>query len=281
LDTATLSQLLSLKSTADPLTFQNLVHRRNSNNALFGGQVLAQALLAACKTVEKRPAHSLHAYFLRAGSDQKPVNYEVERSRDGGSISSRRVKAVQDDHSILNLAASFQEPEESFEHACEPTGEVADADELELTIRSSNQVDLYPHLFGLEFKDLQKIDFQSPEMHDPSISYWVRMVEPIDDSLHVQQAALAYISDMRLLSTAMLPHPTSMTNRDILIASIDHALWFHSQDFHVNDWLLFQLQSPWSGGGRGFSRANIFNRKLKLIASTAQEGIIRRRKAQS
>jgi acyl-CoA thioesterase-2 len=249
---------------------------------VFGGQVLAQALLAAMRTVERREVHSLHAYFLRRGDFNAPIVYQVERSRDGGSFSSRRVSAIQHGEQILTMAASFQEPQRGCEHqAAMP--EVPAPETLEDHAAYVRRVvpEPSPQLaFFLErvrpwqFRPVQPRHPLVFEVQPPRRQIWFRLDGELPDDEVLHRALLTYVSDYNLLDVATMPH--GRTHIDLTMASIDHALWFH-QSLRVNDWLLYDIESPSACGARGFSRASIFTRDGRLVASAAQEGLMRPR----
>jgi len=249
---------------------------------VFGGQVLGQALSAAHHTVESRRAHSLHAYFLRRGDMQAPIIYDVDRSRDGGSFSVRRVVAIQHGRPIFNLAASFQKPEQGLEHQVQmpevegPEG-LPDLTEVAPAILERIPEKMHRYLTAqraFEFRPVEAMDFMSPEPRAPSKYVWIRAVDalPVQQSLH--QNLLAYVSDYELLGTATLPHGLPFGQGRVLMASLDHALWFH-RDAKIDDWLLYAMDSPNASGGRGFARGQFFSRDGRLIASAAQEGLVR------
>jgi acyl-CoA thioesterase II len=249
---------------------------------VFGGQVLAQALAAAIRTVEpSRICHSLHAYFLRPGDPRIPILYEVDRARDGGSFSARRVVAIQHGAQIFNLAASFQTAQTGFDHQF-PMPDVPTPEALEdagqVLIRRADQFPepvrawiLRPRPF-----ELRPVILDGPGDRPPRPPFdciWFRPVGPVPDDIGLRQILLAYVSDMTLLGTALLPHGKGFLSA-VQMASIDHAMWFH-RDAPLNDWLLYAQDSPSASGARGFSRGLIFTRTGTLIASVAQEGLIR------
>ena len=249
---------------------------------VFGGQVLGQALSAAQHTVEGRVAHSLHAYFLRRGDINAPIVYEVDRARDGGSFSSRRVVAIQHGRPILNLAASFQVPEDGLEHAA-AMPEVPGPDGLpDVTRVAQGQLEKIPLMMRrfltsarpFEFRPVETPEFEKPEPRAPVKHVWIRAVDRLPDDLTLHQNLLAYVSDYELLGAATLPHGLSFTRGNVIMASLDHALWFH-RDVRVDDWLLYAMESPTATGARGFARGHFFARDGSLIASAAQEGLIR------
>ena len=255
---------------------------------VFGGQVLGQALRAASLTVpDGRMVHSLHAYFLRRGDCNAPIIYDVDRSRDGKSFTSRRVVAIQHGEQIFNMAASFQIEEPGFEHQIAmpqvpPPEGLPDATAQlrtllqEMPERLPTRVRRFletPRPF--EFRVVQPIDYLNPKKLPPQRQAWFRAVGRVPDDEMLHRCMLAYVSDFYLLDTATLPHGTSFLHTRLIMASIDHAMWFH-RPLRVDDWLLYALDSPSASGARGFARASVFSRDGRLVASTAQEGLIRR-----
>lgn len=249
---------------------------------VFGGQVLGQALSAAYHTVEERRAHSLHAYFLRRGDMDAPIIYDVDRSRDGGSFSVRRVVAIQHGRPIFNLAASFQEPEEGLEHQSEMPeieGPEGLPDLTEVAPQILQKIPEKMHRFltakrAFEFRPLAPMDFVSPEPRPAVKHVWIKAVDELPDSPALHQHLLAYVSDYELLGTATLPHGLPFGQGRVLMASLDHAMWFH-RDVKIDDWLLYAMDSPNASGARGFARGQIFSRDGTLVASTSQEGLVR------
>ena len=252
------------------------------SSQVFGGQVLGQALSAAAHTVDERTAHSLHGYFLRRGDMQAPIVYEVDRARDGGSFSMRRVVAIQHGRPILNLAASFQNAEAGIEHqAAMPDVEGPDglADLTEVAAERLARVPEKMRRFltdqrPFEFRPVEPVNFAAPEKRDPVKHVWIRAAAELPDDTKLHQNLLAYVSDYELLGTATLPHGLPFVTGQVQMASLDHALWFH-RPFRIDDWLLYSMDSPNASGARGFARGQFFSRSGKLIASTAQEGLVR------
>ncbi|HEY0768338.1 MAG TPA: acyl-CoA thioesterase II [Steroidobacteraceae bacterium] len=252
---------------------------------VFGGQVLGQALSAAAATVEARVVHSLHAYFLRRGDCNAPIVYQVDRSLDGHSFSNRRVVAIQHGQQIFNMTASFQVTETGFEHQIGmpqvPSPEsLADsgAPSAQLLERLPERVRRFfeqPRPF--EFRMVQSIDHQYLRRTAPERQIWFRAVGTLADDEMLHRRLLAYVSDFFLLDTATLPHGASLLKPTIVMASIDHAVWFH-RSLRVDDWLLYAMESPSASGARGFTRASVFARDGRLVASAAQEGLVRTRK---
>jgi acyl-CoA thioesterase-2 len=249
---------------------------------VFGGQVLGQALMAAYATVEGRVVHSLHAYFLRRGDFNLPIVYQVDRSRDGSSFSSRRVIAIQNGAPIFTFSSSFQEPESGFDHQMQaltvpPPEQLASSRDVPADVLAKLPEKMRRFLEiarPFELRPVQKVDYLNPAAQPPVQQMWFKTIGrlPDDDVLH--RCLLAYVSDYNLLNTAVLPHKTSWVSGNLMMASIDHAMWFH-RSFRVDDWLLYSMDSPSASGARGFARGSIFTRDGKLVASTAQEGVIR------
>jgi acyl-CoA thioesterase-2 len=252
---------------------------------VFGGQVLGQALTAASATVEGRIVHSLHAYFLRRGDFNAPIVYQVDRSLDGHSFANRRVVAIQHGQQIFNMAASFQVPEDGFEHQVPmpqvpPPEALPDSSQLppDLLERLPERVRRFfeqPRPF--EFRSVQQIDYLRRRPSEPTRQLWFRAVGRLPDDEKLHRCLLAYVSDYFLLDTATLPHGTSFLHGSLIMASIDHAMWFH-RPLRVDDWLLYATESPSASGARGFARAGLFSRDGRLVASTAQEGLVRIKK---
>jgi len=249
---------------------------------VFGGQVLGQALSAAQHTVEGRVAHSLHAYFLRRGDIDAPIVYEVDRARDGGSFSNRRVVAIQHGRPILNMAASFQNPEDGLDHAATMPDVPPPEGLKDLTHLASDVLDRIPVKLRrfmteqrpFEFRPVEPANFDVPKKLPPAKHVWIRAVDHLPDDLALHQNLLAYVSDFELLATSTLPHALSFTRGNVILASLDHALWFHRR-FRIDEWLLYSMDSPNAGGARGFARGQLFTRDGALVASTSQEGLIR------
>lgn len=251
---------------------------------VYGGQVVAQALQAAQMTVEGRPCHSLHCYFMRPGEEGKPIIFRVARDHDGRTFATRRVIASQNGEPILNMLLSFQVPEDGFEHQ-DTMPEVTPPEELisdaELWRANAELIPapLREHLLRprpLEFRHVYARNPLAPFATEPRHASWFRTVAAIGDDPTLHRAVLAYASDMTLLSTCGLPHAISYFDKQFQIASLDHAIWFH-ESFRADDWLLYVTDSPSASGGRGFNRGQIFSRDGKLVASVAQEGLIRKR----
>ncbi len=253
---------------------------------VFGGQVIAQALVAAQRTVDAdRHVHSLHAYFMRPGDPSVPIIYEVDRIRDGRSFTTRRVVALQHGHAIFSLSASFQFDEDGFEHQVEmpnvpAPGELPGEEELLRSHYLANAPesirDYWNRPRPIEFRPANLENYFKREKREPVQSVWVRATGPVPSDRNLETALLAYLSDMTLLDTSLYAHGTSVFDRNIQAASLDHAMWFHRRaDF--SDWLLYVQDSPSASGSRGMTRGSLFNRAGTLVASVAQEGLIRKR----
>ncbi len=249
---------------------------------VFGGQVLGQALSAAHHTVGDRIAHSLHAYFLRRGDMDAPILYDVDRARDGGSFSMRRVVAIQHGRPIFNLAASFQEAEQGLEHQAEmpdvpgPDG-LQDATEVSPDVLERIPQKMRRYLTEkrpFEFRPVRPQNFSKAEILPPVKYIWVKAVDKLPDDSTIHQNLLAYLSDYELLGTSTLPHGLMFGSGNVQMASLDHAMWFH-RDVRVDNWLLYSMDSPNASGARGFSRGEFFTEAGTLVASTAQEGLVR------
>ncbi len=251
---------------------------------VFGGQVIAQALVAAEQTVNPdRAAHSLHAYFLRGGSEDHEIDYRVERDFDGGSFSNRRVVASQLGRPILSLTASFQRHEDGLNHRDCPMPEVLGPEELEpeAEVRrrfAAQTPERQRHFFlqqrPIEMRAVEGRHWMESKPAPPRSNSWFRAVAPLPDDPRIHRAVLAHASDMQLLGTSILPHGISWTRGEVHSASLDHAIWFHDS-FRADEWLLYSTDSPWSDRGRGFNRGRIFSQDGRLVASVAQEGMIR------
>jgi acyl-CoA thioesterase-2 len=249
---------------------------------VFGGQVLGQALSAAQHTVDGRVAHSLHAYFLRRGDMGAPIVYEVDRARDGGSFSNRRVVAIQHGRPILNLAASFQRPEDGLAHQdmmpdVPPPEGLKDLTHLAADVLDTIPVKLRRFMTDqrpFEFRPVEQRSFDVPKKQAPVKHVWIRAVDKMPDDLALHQNLMAYVSDFELLATSTLPHALPFTRGHVMLASLDHALWFHRQ-FRMDEWLLYSMESPNASGARGYARGQFFARDGQLIASTTQEGLVR------
>lgn len=283
---ATLQALLDLLDL-EPIE-HNLyrgLNRDIGSGRVYGGQVLAQALVAAGRTVDGgRSAHSLHGYFILPGDVRAPIVYFVERLRDGKSFTTRRVTAIQHGSAIFEMVASFQVEESGPEHQAEMPdvpGPEGIADELERVRAVADRIPeplrgVYTQDRPIEFRTVDPVDFFRPEKRPPEKYVWLRAHGPMPDDVLQHQAVLAYASDYGLLGTALLPHGLTFQMPRLQAATLDHALWFH-RPFRVDDWLLYATDAPSASGARGFTRGSLFTRDGVLVASTAQEGLMRLR----
>ncbi|MEJ0024218.1 MAG: acyl-CoA thioesterase II [Alphaproteobacteria bacterium] len=265
-DPETLKDLLDLE-VVEPNLFRGLsINLGYDPRRIFGGQVIAQALMAAYKTIEGKVCHSLNCYFMRAGDQRYPVLYEVEHSRDGRSFSTRRVMARQNGEQIFNLSASFQVVEEGLEHQ-EPMPAVKPPEQCPLR-RTLNQV---------EARAATDYNWTDPKPSPARQQTWFRADGDYGEDIALHQAVLAYASDMSLLSTSLMPHGLAPAVSPLQMASLDHALWFH-RPTDMNRWHLYDNDSPNASGGRGFNRGLIYREDGVLVASACQEGLIRLRR---
>ena len=253
---------------------------------VFGGQVVGQALVAATRTVEQenRFVHSLHAYFVRPGDPSIPIIHDVENIRDGGSFATRRVVAIQHDRPIYFMTASFQDDEDGFEHQT-AMPDVPPPEKLigEAELKAKFMAAAPPHIRAywerprpIELRPVSLAHYLSSQKLDPHQNIWVRTTGPVPADRRLQAAVLAYLSDMTLLDTSLFAHGTSVLDRSLQVASLDHAMWFHRPPV-LDDWLLYSQDSPSAFGGRGMTRGAIYTRSGTLIASVAQEGLIRKK----
>jgi len=255
---------------------------QENRQRVFGGQVAGQALVAAGRTVEGSQVHSLHAYFLRPGDPTKPILYQVDRIRDGRTFATRRVVAVQHGQAIFNLAASFQPEERGPSHQI-PMPDVPDPDSLPSLaeriakvkdsmpqealdwLTRDRPIEVRPVIAGNPFK---------PVVRPPKQLVWLRAKSPLPDDLLLHQCIVVYASDLTLLDTATMPHAIAWNDPNYVMASLDHAMWFH-RPFRADEWLLYAQESPSAHGARGFSMGHLFTRDGLLVVSVAQEGLIR------
>lgn len=255
--------------------------------SVFGGQVVSQALMAAMRTLEdNRQAHSLHAYFLRPGDMKAPIIYEVDRIRDGGSFTTRRVVAIQHGEAIFSMSCSFQIDEDGFEHQAVTMPDVPAPEDVEPEIairhRLAHKVperfrDAFTQERPIEIRPIDPVDFFAPEEKPPRKQAWFRVPSTLSDDLAYHQALLAYASDFGLMGTGMLPHKLSFVDPTVQAASLDHAMWFH-HSFRMDEWLLYDTESPSASNARNFNRGLIYSQDGKLIASVVQEGLMRVRR---
>jgi acyl-CoA thioesterase-2 len=255
---------------------------------VFGGQVIGQALVAACRTVEgiaDRPPHSLHAYFLLAGDPKVPIIYEVDRIRDGRSFTTRRVVAIQHGHAIFSMSVSFQVTEPGLSHQAEmpnvPGPEQLPSDteirQRVLPMMPDPVRRYYERERPIELRPVEFERYLGRKFPDGRFNVWIRTTGPLPDAAAIHQCVLAYASDLMLLDAALIPHGRTVFEKTIMAASLDHALWFH-RPFRADEWLLYAQDSPNAGEARGFARGLIFTRDGTLVGSVAQEGLIRERR---
>ena len=281
--TSTVVEHLDLEQI-DPNLFRGLAENRGQDR-VFGGQVIGQALAAAARTVEHRPCHSLHVYFLRPGNAKIPILYEVDRIRDGRSFTTRRVVAKQNGEAIFSMLASFQSPEDGLAHQVEmpdvpgpddlPSeeeivaqlrAEFPDLDEEPLQLVHGDQR-------PVEVRQVEDFSYFKPRTMPPVKHVWYRSKHKLGDEPLKHQCLLAYASDMGLLSTSNMPHGKSFMT-GLMMASIDHSLWFH-RSFNFDDWILIAMESTVSAGARAFTRSSMFTQDGTLIGSATQEGLLR------
>jgi acyl-CoA thioesterase-2 len=252
---------------------------------VYGGQVLGQALVAAVRTVPaERVAHSLHGYFLLGGDPEAPIIYDVERIRDGGSFTTRRVKAIQHGRAIFTMSVSFHKPEEGYDHQSEmpevppPESLPTESEFLERLVAHlpPNMKTHWQRERPIEMRPVDIARYLSREPRPPVQNIWMRATGRLPDSPALHQCVLAYASDFTLLDTALIAHGKLLFDEDVQLASIDHALWFH-RPFRADDWLLYVQDSPSAASARGFCRGSVFTRDGRLVASVTQEGLTRPR----
>jgi acyl-CoA thioesterase II len=249
---------------------------------VFGGQVLGQALCAASHTVIDRVPHSLHAYFLRRGDVEVPIVYEVDLARDGGSFTNRRVVAIQHGRPIFNMTVSFQSVEPGVQHQFDPPIVPGPDELIDLKEISREALKKAPERMRrfvtserpFFVRPVQLPNYDNPEKQAPTKQVWMKAVDPLPNDPALHQRILAYISDYGLMGTSTLPHGIAYMHDNVIMASLDHALWFH-HPCRVDEWLLFSYDSPSASGARGLSRAQVFTEDGLLVASVVQEGLIR------
>lgn len=284
-----LVKLLTVERTADDAFAGH--EQPNGIGRVFGGQVIAQALQAAQATApEGLEAHSLHAYFLRGGQEGIAIDYATARDFDGRSFANRRVVASQEGKPILNLTASFQRPEPGLEHQDADMPDVLPPEELKSDMEMRRQMvekagdrmteqqrNLVLRPRPIEMRTIDRLHWMNTEPKEPRAHTWFKTVAPLPGDAAIHRAVIAYASDYTLLGTSALPHGLSWMRGELVGASLDHTIWFH-RPARADEWLLYATQSPWSGSGRGMNLGKIFNRQGELVASVAQEGMMRRRK---
>ncbi len=284
----------AVRELVDLLRLEQLEHnlfrglnRDVGSPAVFGGQVLGQALMAAARTVaDSQSVHSLHGYFLRAGDMAVPIVYEVDRIRDGASFTTRRVVAIQHGQAIFHMSASFHKREAGPAHqdampAAPAPESLVDEHLRQRALSAQLPERMRPFLQQPQPVDLRSVDpldLLAPEARPAQMLHWLRAADALPDDALVHQALLAYASDWSLMRVAMLPHRLNFTQPAVQGVSLDHAMWFH-RDFRFDDWLLYQADSPSLSGARGFCRGSLWSRDGQLVASVAQEGLIRVRRA--
>ncbi len=255
--------------------------------AVFGGQVLGQALVAAGETVEGREAHSMHAYFLRPGNKIIPIIYEVERVRDGGSFTTRRVVAIQSGEPIFILSVSFQKAEEGYSHQVDMPDVPAPEDlpcESELRMAMAETLPperraFFTSVRPVEMRPIYPRDLWDKSDRPPVQGFWIRVNTQVPDSPMLHRALLAYTSDFYLMGTALRPHGERFSSEGMQAASLDHAMWFH-REFRMDEWVLYMMESTSASGARGLNFGKFYSRDGTLVASCAQEGLIRRSRVQ-
>jgi acyl-CoA thioesterase-2 len=282
-----LLSLLDIESLEVDL-FRGVGGGGETTTRIFGGHVIAQALMAAYRTVPDRLCHSLHAYFIRPGDPKIPVIYQVDRARDGGSFTTRRVVAIQHGKQIFNLSASFHIDEDGpeYQHPMRDVG--APEDWPSRNELRASEVDKIPEKYHADFlrerpielREVAPRDFFTPEKADDRNQLWFRMEAAKGQSPQMQHCLLAYASDMNLLGSSLRPHGLTWFQGKVMSASLDHAMWFHAPiDF--SKWHMYDLDAPWTGGARGFNRGAVYSQSGELVASVAQEGLVRPLKPKS
>lgn len=277
-----LIELLTLKKVDDTI-FEGENYQAPWGR-VFGGQVLAQALHAAYQTVpEERIAHSLHGYFILGGDLNYPIQYEVDTIRNGGSFTTRRVVAKQNGKAIFNMAASFQVKADGVDHQI-PMPNLIPPEKLTTSLEQLEEIkEAFPNAYHrlkaiqpkvFDFKPVEKFTTQLAKNGSPFFNTWLRTSATAEMDLRMQHQLLAYASDYNLLTTATLPHREQLNKGKTFYASLDHAIWFH-RDFDIQKWLLYSMDSPSASNSRGFARGSVFDRNGVLVASVAQEGLMR------
>ena len=262
--------------------FRGFVELQPGRTRIFGGHVIAQALMAAYRTVPDRACHSLHAYFIRPGDPALPVLYLVDRARDGGSFTTRRVVAIQHGRQILNMSASFQIKEQGWDYQHPMPAIDGPENHADQAGMRAIHADRVPERVRPEFLRERPFDMREVDPRDPvdparaddRHSVWIRMQAAAGQPPEMQHCLLAYASDASLLGSSLRPHGLTWVKGDVMMASLDHAMWFHAP-IRFEDWHLYSMDAPFTGGARGFNRGMIFDRNGTLVASVAQEGLVR------
>lgn len=286
---AAVRELLSILDL-EPLEV-NLFRGRSPQSGwqrVFGGQVIGQALVAATRTVEGRRPHSMHAYFLVAGDPKVPIIYNVERTRDGGSFSTRRVLAVQHGQPIFTMSVSFHAEEDGLSHQAPmpavppPEALTSDAEARKDLLATMPEPvrRYYERERPLELRPVELARYAGQKIENGRFHVWIRTTGPLPDDPAIHQCVLAYASDMTLLDTALVPHGRTLFEKEFMAASLDHAFWLH-RPFRADEWLLYAQDTPSLAGSRGFARGLIFARDGTLVASVAQEGLVRLRRTKA
>lgn len=273
-----LVQLFDLAPDLVPDEFTFLARKSKSRERIFGGQIIAQAMMATARTVEtEKQVHSLHAYFLRGGDETLPLHFRVHRDFDGRSISNRRVVVRQEGKVIFNLTASFQKPEQGFAHQV-PMPDLLPPEEcMAFSDSIAHNGKIPDHMLPSMARPRpfeMRIFRPSPREKATSHYQWFRLKAPIEGDQLLHRALLSFASDMGLLSSAMLPHGLDWITPGLFSTSLDHAIWFHN-DVRVDEWFVYVMDSDWTGGSRGINHGSIYRQDGTLIASAVQEGLIR------
>lgn len=277
-----LAKLLDVERL-DSLLFRSRCHQDNHRGSLFGGQILGQSLVAACRTVENRLPHSYHAYFLRAGSNKMPVIFDVDPIRDGGSFTTRRVVAKQNSLPIFSASISFHKQEEGWQHQSDPISmpplpttqqQTQSIDDLRAEGLDEDIINGLPEVNSVSLVHAGEGPRLSNECRPAMSQVWFKPMQELPNDPILQLAATIFSSDLCLLGTALKPHPTHGFADDQLVTSLDHSIWFHAVP-DTREWQLYELESPWAGGGRGLGHGRIYSANGLLLASVAQEGLIR------
>ena len=275
-----LLDILHLESRGDDDFLGQIMHPRGFR--VYGGQVLAQALEAAQQTVDAdRAVHSQHAYFLREGKTDRPIHYQVERARDGGSFSSRRVVASQDDRPILVSSMSFQTADDSFDFQ-EPLPDVAPPESLQSERQRAMEDGTFYEDFmittgeDLDVRMVHPINWREPEQRRGQLYNWMKTTGPLPDSPVLHRTLLAYFSDTMLLDAGLIQHGRSYADRGLQVASLDHAMWFHA-DFRADEWLLHSAEIERNSGGRTLVSGRFYTREGAHVATVMQQGLMRKR----